>query len=114
MKDINVYPLSTEKAYRLAQENTYIFNVPVSANKQQIIKAVETQFEVKVEGVKTLIQDGKAVRFSKGKHRYPGNTFRKDIKKAYVKLAEGNKIKVFDEVEATETTAKTEKKKEKK
>jgi len=44
-----------------------------------------------------LVQSGKAIRFSRGKNRYPGTTNRKDTKKAYVTLAEGNSIKVFEE-----------------
>lgn len=110
---INVFPLSTEKAYKQVNNNIYVFNVPVSANKQEITKAVETQFEVKVAGIKTLVQDGKAMRYSKGKHSQPGMTVRKDSKKAYVKLVDGDSIKVFDEVEATETAVKTEKKEKK-
>ena len=72
-------------------------NVPMTANKQEIAAAVETQFEVKVTGIKTLVQSGKAVRFSRGKNRYPGTTHRKDAKKAYVTLAEGDSIQVFDQ-----------------
>jgi large subunit ribosomal protein L23 len=109
---ISVYPLSTEKAYKQVKENIYVFNVPVSANKQEIAKAIETQFEVKVAGIKTLVQDGKAMRYSKGKHSQPGMTVKKDTKKAYVKLVNGDSIKVFEEVEAE--PAKAEKKKEKK
>ena len=38
---IIVLPRATEKAYRLIQEkNTYIFDVPLNANKQQIAEAV--------------------------------------------------------------------------
>jgi large subunit ribosomal protein L23 len=70
--------------------------VPLTANKQEIQAAVETQFNVKVTNIKTLVQSGKAVRFSRGKNRYPGTTNRKDTKKAYVTLAEGNSIQVFD------------------
>lgn len=110
---INVYPLATEKAYKLVKDNIYVFNVPVNVNKQQITNAVETQFEVKVAGVKTLVQDGKAIRVSRGKHSQPGKAVKKDTKKAYVKLVEGNSIKVFDEAE-TVAPVKTEKKKEKK
>lgn len=110
---ISVYPLSTEKAYKQVKSNIYVFNVPVSANKQQIAKAIETQFEVKVAGIKTLVQDGKAMRYSKGKHSQPGMTTKKDAKKAYVKLVDGDSIKVFEEVEAAEPV-KAEKKKEKK
>lgn len=96
MKFISVIPRATEKAYMLGAKNVYAFNVPLDANKQEIASAVESQFEVKVTNVKTLVQNGKAVRFSRGKNRYPGKTTRKDTKKAYVTLAEGNSIQVFD------------------
>ena len=100
---IIVTPRATEKAYRLStSQNTYIFDVPVAANKQQITDAVEAQYEVKVVSIKTAVQSGKAVRYSRGKRRYPGTTHRQDSKKAYVTLAEGNSIKVFDEVEQKE------------
>ena len=79
---IIVLPRATEKAYRLIQEkNTYIFDVPLNANKQQIAEAVADQFDVKVSAVKTLVQQGKSVRFSRGKNRYPGTTKRKDTKR---------------------------------
>jgi large subunit ribosomal protein L23 len=97
MQNISVIPRATEKAYAQSQNNTYVFNVPMTANKQEIVAAVETQFEVKVTGIKTLVQNGKAVRFSKGKRSQPGNTHRKDAKKAYVTLAEGNSIQVFEQ-----------------
>lgn len=94
---ILVTPITTEKAYGLsAGMNTYVFSVPVSANKQQIAEAVASQYEVQVQGVKTLVQNGKSIRFSRGKNRYPGTTTRRDTKKAYVTLAENNSIPVFD------------------
>ncbi|MGB2787053.1 MAG: 50S ribosomal protein L23 [Candidatus Saccharimonadaceae bacterium] len=103
---ILVTPRATEKAYGLiATKNTYIFNVPLDANKDQITKTVEKQFGVKVVSIKTLVQSGKSVRFSLGKRRNPGITNRSDSKKAYVTLAEGDSIKVFDE----EVTAPEEK-----
>lgn len=94
---ISVTPRATEKAYAQSQKNVYVFNVPLTANKQEIAAAIEAQFEVKVTGVKTVVQSGKAVRFSRGKNRYPGTTNRKDSKKAYVTLAEGSSIQVFDQ-----------------
>lgn len=97
MAHISVTPRATEKAYAQSQSNVYVFNVPLTANKQEIVDAVETQFEVKVTGIKTLVQNGKAVRFSRGKNRYPGKTTRKDSKKAYVTLAEGSSIQVFEQ-----------------
>jgi large subunit ribosomal protein L23 len=97
MTNISVIPRATEKAYAQSQNNVYVFNVPMTANKQEIVAAVETQFEVKVTGIKTLVQSGKAIRFSKGKRAQPGKTRRKDAKKAYVTLAEGNSIQVFEQ-----------------
>ncbi|HMS93441.1 MAG TPA: 50S ribosomal protein L23 [Candidatus Saccharibacteria bacterium] len=97
MSQLLIVPRATEKAYAQSlATNTYVFNVPLDANKQQIIDAVESQFDVKVINIKTLVQSGKAVRFSRGKNRYPGTTNRKDSKKAYVTLAEGDSIQVFD------------------
>lgn len=97
MSQLLIVPRATEKAYAQSlATNTYVFSVPLDANKQQIIAAVESQFDVKVTTIKTLVQNGKAVRFSRGKNRYPGTTNRKDSKKAYVTLAEGDSIQVFD------------------
>lgn len=107
MNTIIVTPHPTEKAYRLSvSQNTYVFDAPLTANKQQIIAAVESQYQVKVSSIKTVVQSGKTIRFSRGKKRFPGTTSRSDSKKAYVTLAEGNSIKVFD----TEESAKEEKK----
>jgi large subunit ribosomal protein L23 len=97
MTAFSVIPRATEKAYGQSQKNIYVFTVPLGANKQEIASTVEAQFSVKVTAIKTLVQNGKAVRFSRGKNRYPGTTTRKDTKKAYVSLAEGDHIKVFDE-----------------
>lgn len=97
MTNLLIIPRATEKAYAQSlSTNTYLFTVPLDANKQQIKAAVEAQFDVSVTSIKTLVQSGKAVRFSRGKNRYPGNTTRKDTKKAYVTLAEGDSIQVFD------------------
>lgn len=98
MTHLTIIPRATEKAYaKSVSDNVYVFNVPLRANKQEIVAAVEAQFEVKVERIKTLVQSGKAVRFSRGKNRYPGTTSRKDSKKVYVTLAAGNSISVFDQ-----------------
>jgi len=113
---ISVFPRATEKAYAQSKNNVYIFDTPVSANKQQITEAIESQFKVKVVGIKTLVQTGKAIRVSRGKRAQPGTVLRKDAKKAYVTLAEGDKIKVFNEETPAETkvkTVKTEKKEKK-
>ena len=104
MKAMTIIPLVSEQAYAQSLNNVYVFRVPLTLNKNEIREAVQSQFDVTVTSVKTLVQDGKAVRFSRGKNRYPGTTKRKDWKKAYVTLIDGDKIKVFDEVEQTEET----------
>ena len=112
--NISIFPRATEKAYGQSKNNVYVFDAPVSANKQQIIAAVESQFGVKTVSIKTLIQTGKAIRTSRGKRSQPATAHRKDLKKAYVTLAEGDSIKVFDESTENESDSKVEKKKEKK
>ena len=102
LSTILVTPVTTEKAYGLSQKNVYVFDVPLAANKNEITDAVTAQYGVEVKAIKTLVQSGKAVRFSRGKNRYPGSTKRKDTKKAYVKLAEGSSIQVFEQPAASE------------
>lgn len=95
-------PRATEKTYLEQTKRTYVFAVKPSMSKQEIAKLVENEFNVTVTDVRTLIRDGKKTKFSKGKHAYPGTTFRQDKKYAYVTLKEGNSIKVFDEPEKEE------------
>jgi len=97
MSFFSVTPIQSEKAHQLSLENVYLFKVPLNVNKQQIQKAVEEQYGVSVVKVKSLVQQGSIISFSKGKRARPGLTKRNDIKKAYVTLAEGDRIKVFDE-----------------
>ena len=80
-------------------------------SKQAIAKLVEKEFNVTVTDVKTLIRKGKRTKFSKGKHAYPGITYRKDKKFAYVRLKKGDSIKVFDEPEDDKKTSAKEAKK---
>lgn len=96
---ILVTPVTTEKAYGLSQKNVYVFNVPLAANKNEITDAIKEQYGVEAKAIKTLIQNGKAVRFSRGKNRQPGNTKRTDSKKAYITLAEGSSLAIFEQPE---------------
>lgn len=106
---MTITPRATEKAYAQSQNNVYLFNVPLAANKQQIVAQIESQYNVKVVNIKTLVQAGKAIRFNRGKRKNPGTTTRTDSKKAYVTLAEGDKIQVFAEPDSA-SSAKEEKK----
>ena len=102
-------PRATEKSYLEQTNRIYVFPVKKSMGKQEIAKMVEKEFNVTVTDVRTLIRNGKKTKFSKGKHAYPGITHRQDKKFAYVRLAKGDSIKVFDEPES-ETSAKEAKK----
>ena len=101
-----IEPRATEKTYREQAKRTYVFPVKRTTSKQEVVKMVEKEFDVKVTDVRTLIRDGKKTKFSKGKHAYPGITHRQDKKFAYVTLAEGDSIKVFDEPEKEDKKAK--------
>jgi large subunit ribosomal protein L23 len=90
-------PRISEKSYGLAQRNnTYVFNVPLQANKNQIAEAVAEQYSVTVADVHVLISKGK-VKQSVRRGGRPVKGRRSDKKKAYVTLVEGDSIKIFDE-----------------
>ena len=79
-------PIVTEKSARAEQTNTYVFKVVKDATKQEIKQAVETIFSVDVGAVRTLNVLGKK------RSSAHGYGCRSDWKKAYVTLAEGEKI----------------------
>jgi large subunit ribosomal protein L23 len=92
---LSLIPHVSEKAYGLSSNNTYVFKVPITANKQQITSAVTAQYSVKVADVRIIIAKGKVKRTIRNGKQYEGQ--RKDTKKAYVTLVEGDSIKIFDE-----------------
>lgn len=100
-------PRATEKTYLEQQKRTYAFFVTEESSKQAIKARVEKDYNVKVTDVRVLTRKGHKCRFSKGKHAYPGTAFRADRKLAYVTLAEGNSIKVFETPEDQKETKKT-------
>ncbi|MBR2994051.1 50S ribosomal protein L23 [Candidatus Saccharibacteria bacterium] len=99
-------PRATEKSYLEQTNRIYVFPVKRTMGKQEIARMVEKEFNVTVTDVRTLIRNGKKTKYSKGKHAYPGTTYRQDKKFAYVRLKKGDSIKVFEEQEETKTSAK--------
>ncbi len=85
-------PLVSEKATFVSQFNYYVFKVSMDSKKPEIKNAVEKIFNVKVKSINTLVQKGKKKRF---RNRIG---FRSNIKKAYIKLQEGNTIDTSIEV----------------
>ncbi|MBQ0817173.1 MAG: 50S ribosomal protein L23 [Hyphomicrobiaceae bacterium] len=86
--DVILAPVITEKSSAVSEANQVVFKVRLDATKPQIKNAVEKLFNVKVLAVNTLTRKGKTKRFRGIKGR------QKDVKKAVVKLAEGDKIDV--------------------
>lgn len=84
-----IAPHVSEKAARVSAEgDQYVFRVRRDATKPEIRAAVEFLFEVKVDAVRVVNQAGKEKRFGRSLGR------RSDWKKAYVRLAEGQKIEM--------------------
>ena len=86
-------PLVTEKSTILRDggQNVIIFEVDPKANKIEVKDAVEALFKVKVEAVRLFNVRGKVKRMG----RYAGK--RRDWRKAYVRLKEGEKAPDFIE-----------------
>ena len=86
--DIIRRPIITEKASMASEHGIVAFEVAIKSTKKQIKDAIENLFNVKVQAINTLIVKGKVKRF-RGKLGK-----RRDFKKAYVTLADGNTIDV--------------------
>lgn len=96
-KEINVYevlrrPLVTEKGTYLQEQNKYLFEVAIGANKPQVKQAVEKAFDVTVEAVNLMTVAGKRKRYGRAITKRP------DWKKAVITLKEGDKIQIFEGV----------------
>ena len=90
LEDVLIEPVLSEKATELREQNKYTFKVAPAATKIQIKEAVARLFNVKVVDCTTINVGGKTKRL-RGR---PGKT--SSYKKAVVKLAPGETIKVFE------------------
>lgn len=88
MYDTLVRPVITEKSMVSSEAGKVVFEVPLSATKENVKAAVEAIFNVKVTKVNTIKQFGKAKSF----RGHIGH--RSDYKKAIVTLADGQNIDV--------------------
>ncbi len=86
--DVIISPVITEKATAVSESNQVVFKVRREATKPEIKAAIEQLFKVKVVSVNTLTRKGKTKLFKgiKGTQQ--------DVKKAIVRLAEGDRIDV--------------------
>ncbi|MFN7262208.1 MAG: 50S ribosomal protein L23 [Pseudobdellovibrionaceae bacterium] len=92
MKQVIRKPLITEKNTLHNAAGVYVFEVDLDSTKTEIRNAVQKNFKVKVEAVRTSLGRGrgKMTKFGMGKAPY--------FKKAFVKLAAGEKIALFEGV----------------
>ena len=97
MHQILIRPLITEKMSDLsAEKSQYGFLVNPKANKIEIARAIEEKFSVHVINVKTVNHPGKTKTQFRKSGRFSGKTAK--FKKAIIKLREGEKIDLFEEV----------------
>jgi large subunit ribosomal protein L23 len=87
LMNVLLEPHISEKSSVVAdQNNQVVFKVAVDATKDEVKKAVELMFEVGVDSVRVVNMKGKVKRTASGLGR------RKNWKKAYVILKEGQDI----------------------
>ena len=90
---IIIRPVISEKSYNLIEtEGQYTFHVDRRANKNQIKRAIEGAFDVSVQKVNTANVKSKPKRQGLTRGRTP------TWKKAVVKLADGERIELFEGV----------------
>ena len=87
--EIVKYPIITDKATRLLENNQYSFVVNRYSAKIEIKEAIETLFDVKVIKINTCLLPRKKKRVG----RYIG--WKPQYKKAIVTLSEGDVINLF-------------------
>ena len=87
LMNVVLAPVVSEKSTFVADKNRqYVFRVADDATKPQIKAAIELMFKTKVDDVTVLNVRGKERRFGRLSGR------RRNWKKAYVRLAEGQEI----------------------
>ena len=92
--DIVLAPHITEKTTMLSENNSVVFKVAPTATKPEIKAAIEALFNVKVTNVNTIVSKGKSKRWKGQPYQ------RSDMKKAIVRLAEGQSIDITEGVRA--------------
>ena len=91
LADVIRKPVITEKATNALELNQYTFEVDHRSTKPQIKAAIQALFDVKVVGINTMNPPRRTRRVGK----FAGK--RSQVKKAIVRLAEGDKIQLFPE-----------------
>ena len=85
--DVLRRPIISEKAAKLSESNGVVFEVAMSATKEDIAKAIEVLFNVKPTKINVVITKGKVKSF---RGRSTGT--QRKVKKAYVSLPADAKL----------------------
>lgn len=94
-KTLLLKPRLSEKAYALSEQaNTFVFDVPRSANRHSVAQAVAAQYSVEITSVKMARTAPKPLRSYKKRSRNITSQ-RRGVSKAYVTLKEGHKLPIF-------------------
>lgn len=96
-REIILEPMITEKALYLRDDfNQYVFKVARNANRIEIKNAIAKRFGVTVKSVRVVNVKGKPRQRFTRRGRVSGYT--SSYKKAYVTLAEGEKLDFLENV----------------
>lgn len=95
--DVIVAPVVTEKTTAQMGRSLYTFVVNVRANKHEVVRAVESLWDVKVKDVRTMRYPGRAKRALLGRMvKNPALGRVASYKKAVVQLADGDEIDFYE------------------
>lgn len=101
-KVITLKPRVSEKSYGLSElTNTYMFDIPTTANNLSVAGAIEAQYGVSVKSVRISNIPGKVKRAYRRRGRSVNSVKRSNVRKAYVTLAEGDVLPIFAAAETT-------------
>lgn len=92
--DVLRRPIISEKAAKLSESNGVVFEVAMSATKEDIAKAVEILFGIKPTKINIVITKGKVKTF---RGRSTGT--QRKVKKAYVSLPKDAKLDLATDME---------------
>jgi len=85
--DVLRRPIISEKAAKLSETNGVVFEIAMSATKQDVAKAIEVLFGIKPTKINIVIAKGKVKTF---RGRSTGT--QRSVKKAYVSLPKDAKL----------------------
>ena len=85
--DVLRRPIVSEKAAKLSESNGIVFEVAMSATKEDVAKAIEILFGIKPTKVNIVVVKGKVKSF-----RGRNSGTQRSVKKAYVSLPAGSEL----------------------